>query len=294
MWNHAGHVIIGGETVDGLAFEFDITKTLGPNFDTASIVVHNVTPTRGERLVRRIEFADQSTEVQVWAGYEDTGVSRLYRGNAAAATFTRGDTATALRLECSDSGNGSHFIYASTSATGALAVEDLVRTLVANLGAEPAGLERALATPQWKLWSTSQIAPNATLTPGYMTDDTIVEALTTIFRSAGMRWTIRDGGFEAWALGSTLGVGAPTRVDRTTGMLGSPTRTSPPGLVVRHTLKGGFRVGDLVFVSSRDIPSFTGRVDQVRHTGVSDGDDWTTELTIADATKLKEHDDYAP
>lgn len=293
MWNHKGHVIIGGESVDGLAFEFDIVKTLGPTFDVATVRVHNVAPTRGERLVRLISFSDQKTELQVWGGYEDTGVSRLYRGNVARATYTRGDN-TVLALECSDTGNGSHFIYASESVTGAFAVEDLVRTLVDNLGADPGGLETALATPAWKLWSTSQIAPNATLTPGYMTDDTIVETLTTIFRSAGMRWTIRDGVFEAWALGTTLGVGAPRPVNRTTGMLGSPVRTSPPGLVVRHTLQGAFRVGDLVGVTARDIPAFTGRLDVVRHTGVSDGDDWTTELQIADATKLKEHDDYAP
>lgn len=292
MWNHKGHIVVGGFSTDGLDFAFEVTKTLAPAFDSAVIRIYNVTPSRAEKILRLISFSDQKTEVQLWAGYEDTGVKRLYLGYAASASFEQGEIETELILNCSDTAGGSHLLYSSEAVEGVLAVETLVRLLVSNLGAKPGGLDAAFATPQWKKWSTSQVAPNATLTPGYMTEDTILESLTTIFRSAGMMWTIRDGAFEAFPLGSSI-PGTPKAVSTATGMLGAPARLVPAGLLVQHTLDGAFQCGGLVSVTSTRIPSFSGRIDAIRHTGVFSGDDWTTELRLADTTKLAEVDAYA-
>jgi len=252
-----------GIEITDLRVAFEVEKHVGSEPNTAVVTISNCSAETRKFLERRPLF------VRVDAGYED-GARHLFTGDLRwGASELDGPTwNTELRL--GDGERAYRHARVSRSYRKGTSVLVAVRECAAAMGLElPADVVASTDLQR-------QFATGASI-QGPARDE-----LTRLLAPYGFGWSIQDGRIQILK-------DADTRKDRAlviskdTGMIGSPVHAAPdkPGkpamLTVRHTLYPQVTPGGLISVNARDTKGVF-RVERVKHSGDTHGEDWTTEI----------------
>lgn len=289
-WSRSGYLTIGTEPVKGLDFSFDIRKTLSPAVNTAYITIMNL----GQSLRNRL-MADRQL-VEVYGGYEDDVVTRLFVGATSPRTgdihtFER-DGTWVTQISCAD-GDEAQSALVHESFEGRVGVVDIVRALV-NALVRARGIETSNLDTAVRMGYFSRAAGETAkedFQNGWIATGKAIETLSILLKSFGLRWSIQDRALEVLPDHGVL-PGPPIdlrSVPVNKGLIGSPRRTSKGGVIATVLLDGRIRPGRRITVNSRDV-TFDGRADIVQHIGSTWSQPWYTVLEAADFNNLDAYD----
>lgn len=242
-----------GRSWTELRCEFNVSRSLRKDPNTASISLYNVDPvSRG--------LITTGAVVQLFAGYgpiptllfEGTiakrGVVAESKGAERVVTIEAGDGELAFTSIRHDRNYG--------STTNQIILASILETM--GLGLAPGEPLVPLVYPL----GISFVGPAQ-------------DALDRICGDVGQSYSIQDGNVQILAAGSTRKEVA-VRLTSDTGLIGSPSQ-SDDGVNLKSLLNGSVKPGTLVSVASFAVTGFY-RADKVTHRGDTHGGEWTTEI----------------
>ena len=102
--------------------------------------------------------------------------------------------------------------------------------------------------------------------------------MTDLCRSAGLEWSIQDGGLQLLNIGKALSTTSAIQLDSTTGLIESPSVDSQGVLTIKSLLIPGIAPGVLLNVNSLFVQGGY-RVEKVRYAGNTVGQEWYAEMS---------------
>jgi hypothetical protein len=276
-----GRVIEADGRAEGLRVEFAIERDLTQETNKSNVRISNLAP----QTAKELEADDVIALLE--AGYaEDIGLRRIFVGAVTAATTTWEDAGTVTSLELSD---------------GQIPLRDTVLAL----SYAPGVLGRKIFDDiAGQMGLSSYIAPDAVFASypnGYSYIGKASPCLDKICRAAGLVWSIQNNILTVILAGGSTGIRALV-FSADSGLIGSPERIvkgvrrpdkeaqkkrkvkkdkteKRAGWKITALLAPTVNPGDLVRIES---PTVTGwfRVESLRHTGDSRGQEWYSELEL--------------
>ncbi len=179
--------------------------------------------------------------VEIMAGYANTGMTLLFRGDLRRALSKRMDDGSwETEIEGEDGG----FSVLTARVSESYPPGTTLRTVVTDCAAAMGVGTGNILQVQDKL---NETFPNGTTLNGSAPDE-----LRRILRRAGVRYSVQDGNLQFLEVGSGLQVAA-VLLSATTGMIGSPERDSEGFLQVKSLVNPNLVVGGYVMVDSLDL-----------------------------------------
>lgn len=263
-----------GLDVSALRCVFKVKKSLKAEPNTAEIKVYNLSESS-----RRILEAASKLSVRLEAGYESTGTSQLYLGEARSAwTSWLPDQSCETTITTGDSEKEIQESRIHVSV-GAGVPPDVALTAIARaLNVGEGNVAQALATLKAK-------GVAAMFGPGTAISGSAARELTDFCRSAGLEWSVQDGKLQILDKGRALNALA-VELGPDSGLIGSPTidfaassKTNKGGVYVkaRALLIPELTPGRKVSFKSKAV-SGGYRIEEVEYVGDSHGGDWYANI----------------
>ena len=267
-----------GLDISGLDVEFVVEKSLkAGEFNTCAIKVYNLAPESRQML----SGAAAPLTVKLEAGYAG-GTSQLYFAGARAAWTTREGPNFITHIESTDTiarptgVKATHKInpnavggsvYRTTGAR--IPLKQAFQSIATQLGIDEGNLQQAMGN----LYGAPITAVNAAALVGNG-----AKRMTDLCRSAGLEWSIQDGGLQLLNIGKALSTTSAIQLDSTTGLIESPSVDSQGVLTIKSLLIPGIAPGVLLNVNSLFVQGGY-RVEKVRYAGNTVGQEWYAEMT---------------
>jgi len=251
----------------GLQIVFKISKSTEKNPNPGEVTIYNLSPEH------RAALQGKGRKVAIEAGYEDSGVTRLFLGDVRTCDHVRDGANWKTQLKCGDGERAVQFARISESFAAGTTVGDVVKACARSMGLAIGNTDTAASGLSTVLYN------------GWTAHGPTSDALTRILRSVGYSYSIQDGAIQILAPGQTLAASVPV-ISTDTGMVGSPevgTANKPGGAVVvkvKCLLQPQLRPGARFKLESERYNGFF-RVKKVEHEGNIRGGEWysSTEAT---------------
>jgi len=265
-----------GIELRGLRIVFEVTKQLLGYPNTAVLKVYNLS--ESTRTLLRFP----GTRVELLAGYEGS-VSRVFLGDLVNVNDVRENPDTVTTIWARDGFTAYANALSSVSFAAGTSLRQVVSKAYTDLKASAATLlQGSSAVPEKKIVSSMAFSGPT------------VALLNKMGEDHGFIWFIRDNSLVLIPVRASDASVPVVLINRTTGMVGSPTITEigadvemllnpsiqPAGVVQIQSDFARVSLGDLLY---RPINKTLGeglyRVNQVIHRGDTRGNDWSSSIT---------------
>ncbi len=249
------HVVL---VVEQLRVVFDLRSEKQSSASPSTVRIYNLSKASASHI------AEPGQIVRVWAGYGDINASDpLFRGEARRVLQERNglDRITTIVLGGSDSAmSGAIF---TLSEEGPVGLREVIREIVNTMGL---GLEAG----------SLDAVPDEALEDGYSFNGPAKTALTRLLEPRGIT-SYEVGGVMHFAAGEGGAVGGEFRLNRFTGLIGSPSVTENDGARAKMALNGSIELGQTVQISSEALDGWF-EVRSIAHLGDNWGGEFVTEI----------------
>lgn len=279
LFGRVYQIEVDGLGVEGLRCGFTIEKDLTKNPNTCECVVYNLARDTRERLHRAT-----SVPVSISAGYADTGLALLFRGNLR-ESFSRpesdGSWATVLRA---GDGDVARKKRSKKGMRPGVSLERVIGDMARDLGIG-IGNAGAEVIRQIKSSDFSADGLGRAFTSGLTASGSTAAQFDKLMASTGNAWSVQDGEIQVIPKGRVLGVSAVV-LNSSSGLEGSPTVDEHGVLHFRCRIIPGLQPGAPVIVESfeqggrvlkggRRVPATgTWQITKMRCIGDTHGQDW--------------------
>jgi hypothetical protein len=267
-WQRSAKLVIGdlkgahAIDVSNLRFTFDVTRTLSPSTNKSTIKIYNLSNEHMDAIKIRQQM------VYLQAGYG--GALQLL----SSGTIQRSEHAATppdfeTTLETRDGSIGMDYGILRRSFSAGTVRRDIVTAIIESMAPDVGAGDLTIS-------DLDQTTPARVVFSG-----SSKRAMSTCARAWGLDWNVDVG-----LLNVTSRVGAlgrkeiATVLGPTTGLLGSPVRTSS-GCKVEAMLAPNVAPGGWVKIESHLVNGFF-KVLAVKHSGDTFGDEWKSEIECQD------------
>lgn len=199
--------IDGGD--GGLRIAGSIRKTTKKEPNTCEIRIYNLSPSRRAGLQKK------GVKVLVEVGYKDTGLSRVFSGDARTVDHVRegADWITVLKL--GDGERAWQYARVNESFAPGTPRADVVRTLAEKMGLDLGNVAKQVADI------------TGTFDAGFAASGSASRAFEQVIRAVELEWSMQDGALQLLRPDQPLDQSVPD-ITPQTGLIGSPEMGSPP------------------------------------------------------------------
>jgi hypothetical protein len=260
--------------VDDLKFTqhrivFDVQKTLKPDPNAATIDVYNLTDDQRRKMTTK-----GTPLVRLAAGYKETKRSQIFYGTLIHVQHLVNGQDLVTRLTTGDGIEAYRKKRISATFGPRTQIDAVLRTLIKALGLKPGNTAKVMA--QLKVSKAANIYLQGTTLSGSASQE-----LTHLCRSAGLEWSIQDGGIQILNINETLTPFA-IRLNKETGLIGSPSVSNKGVVNGKCLITADLFPGRQVLIESRFVKGHH-RVEKLVFSGDTHGDDWYGDF---EATQL--------
>jgi hypothetical protein len=246
----------------GLRVAFKIVKTDGKEPNTAEIIVSNLSPNSRGMLQKK------GVKVTLEAGYEATGLSRIYRGDARTIDHVRNKADWDTTIKCGDGERAYQNARVNESFAAGTGAGDILTYLANASGLQIGNVPTVVAN---LLFTYDQ---------GYVVSGKWIDEMHKLVRALGYYMSIQNETLQVLLPGQASTAAIPL-ISSDTGLVGSPEFGAPekkgkPALVKFKSLLMPTLPGARVRLKSLRYDGVV-RVKKVEFTGDTFGGPWYTE-----------------
>lgn len=256
--------INGGDSI-GMRVQFTIKKTSEKEPNTGEIVVTNLAEST------RHAVAQKGVTVTVDAGYEATGITRIFRGDARSVDHIRQGADWETTFKCGDGERGYRHARLNESFAPNTSAADIAERLIESSAFEVGS-------------NIAQIAPAMTkiFQHGYSVTGSSTRSLDRLLKAIGFAWSIQDGAIIIRKIGDPAPKDHIPVISPTSGLIGSPEFGAPehkkkPALLKFKSLLIPTKPGRSVELSCERYHGLV-ELHKVHIQGDTHGGDWYTEM----------------
>lgn len=250
--------------IENLRVQFEIKKTLKISDNSATITITNCASGT------RAEFQTKPAHIELLAGYQQTSLSSLYKGDIYFADSRHDGAEWLTTVECGTGLNARSFGQTSVTFKGGAQVLSIAKKLASDMGLKvPKNVEEAVAMKE-------------RLKNGFTVSSGSLEQLQDLVKVRGFDASIQDDEL-VMLRDAEAGKAQALTISQATGMVGSPElgqpseKGKPAILRVRTLLNPKAQVGRLLYVDAKNVTG--GHVAQtVTHVGDTHGLEWFTDI----------------
>lgn len=258
--------VCGTVDVSALRVRFKVKRNLKPEPNTCEIAVYNLDQDNRAALENP---NGGKLGVRLEAGYESTGTSQLFLGQARHA-WTEWEGADAITtITTGDSEEEMQKARLHLSIGPTMPAEVALTAMVRALGVGQGNVAQAVATLKAK-------GVAAMFGPGTAISGNVARELTDFCRSAGLEWSIQNGTIQILDRGAALRDLA-VELGADTGLVGSPSVDFKGIVKAKAFLIPELVPGRKVSFKSRSV-SGGYRIEEVTYTGDTHANDWHADL----------------
>jgi hypothetical protein len=288
LFRRAWRVVVNGIDVTALDVEFEVEKSLRPEPNTASLVIYNLaTDTREAiealNLYEPIKTKGQKAKpsagkagvkgpkpgripVEISAGYETPGPSLIFRGDLRRAVSKKNGADWVTTIEGEDGGRSVLQARVHQSFPAGTTRLDVVRACADGLGL---GLGNILEV---------QHLLTKPYTSATIVDGSADTELRGVLRRERIAYSIQNGVLQFHRVGQGLEVAA-YELSSGSGLVGSPEFDANGHVTAKTLMLPNIAPGAYVSLAAKSFRG-TYRVDTIKYTGQSAGDEWYAELGL--------------
>lgn len=248
----------------GMRVQFKIKKTREKEPSPAEVIISNLSATRRQSLQTK------GVKLLLEAGYEATGLFRVFAGDVRTVDHTRDGPTWLTHLKCGDGERAFRYARASESFAPGVTAAEVLRYLGKQLGLDDGNVAS----------EAKQI--DARFDSGYVVFGSAQQAIDRLLGSLGFGWYVSDGALYVLKTGDALdGIQVPD-ITPDTGLIGSPEMGSPekkgqPALLKFKALLTPVRPGGKVKLKSERYDGLV-VVKKCEHAGDTHGGEWYTTI----------------
>lgn len=205
--------ILGG--IGGMRIQANIKKTLKKEPNTSEIRITNLSPTT------RASLQKKGVRAMLEAGYQDTGLSRLFSGNVRAVDHMREGANWITVLRLGDGERAWQYGRVNESFAAGTRIVDVIRAIAQQMGFDSTNIERQFNAAK----DASKHKVPDKLDHGWAASGAASRAMDRIIKSAHLTWSVQDNQIQILAEGQALDV--VYEFSPSTGLVGSPEMGSP-------------------------------------------------------------------
>lgn len=251
--------------ITGLRIVFDIEKSLKPDPNPCTITIYNLTTDTRTRVTAK------PRQIRIEAGYKDQ-IETLFLGDLQQSSTKREGADLATKILVADGDRAYQFARVTPRAlSSGTSAHAQIGEIAGSMGLSiPRSVDDARA------FVTTIAASGATMQGPARNE------MTRVLQPLGYSWSIQNGQLQILKDGEGR-ADAALLVSADTGMIDSPELGSPgakgeaPKLTVKHLLLPAAIPGRKIFVDA-EFTRGTFLIEKVKHSGDTDGDDWTTTM----------------
>ena len=226
----------GGQEKPGLRVKVTIKKTDGKEPNTAEFIVTNLNSDSRGMLQKK------GVKVTCEAGYDSTGVSRIYRGDARTVDHIRNGSDWDTTIKCGDGERAYRFARVSESFAAGVGAGDVLTFLADASGLQIGNVPTVVANLVQRY------------DQGYMVSGKWKDEMDKLVQSIGYVWSIQDETLQVLLPGQANTSAIPF-ISADSGLVGSPEFGAPekkgkPALVKFTSLMMPTKPGALVHLKS--------------------------------------------
>lgn len=263
-------VQVGELDVSGLDVEFSIKRTLASGHaGSCDLKIYNLS----ESHRREITAAPRrTTYVAVDAGYESSGVSRLFTGDLRKAVPSLESPTWTLDVSAGDGDHAIRTARVNRSFAAGSSLSDVVGHIARAMGV---GIGNAAEVVR----GAGFAAGGGAFTDGTVARGLASAELSRLCASAHLQWSIQNGNLELLPIGGTLQRTA-ILLGPDSGMVGSPKIINPRRRVIEVTalIQAGLVPGQAIVVRSKVIEG-TFRITEATYKGSLFGPEFYVTMT---------------
>jgi len=259
-----------GPYAETLGGQFQVSKTLEPEANTANLAIYNLNKDHRRQLNM---LASTGVFVEIEAGYiGNTG--RIYRGWLRDVYSQKDGPTWVTAISSGDSEDRLAKARTNRAYAAGTQVDDILKDVLDDMGV---GLGNALsAIRTGNLREAGREFINACVVSG-----SSKKQLERLLKSIGKEWSIQDGELQVIDRGTCL-PGPTIRIDSTTGMVGSPTVGNDGILRFRSLLNHEIVPGRALQVKSSEVSEAYYRAERCEYTcDTAGGKDWYVDVEAA-------------
>jgi len=273
LYGRIWRVQVGTLQTDALDVEFKIKRTLRATPGTCELTIFNLTDAH-----RREIHGARRPLVQVEAGYRDTGLSLLFRGDGRRSQIERDGTDFNVKVLAGDGAFAIRTARCGRAFGPDTRLDEVVRAIADAMGVGTGNVPEALRAAG--LDRVGALFPRGTAVRG-----PAARELTALLHSARLSWSIQDGVLQVLPYGGALARTA-VLLSPDTGLVGSPEIGEHGALKARAFLQPDLVPGRQVQLASA-VQRGLYRITTAEYTGQSTGggsSPWYAALELRQVT----------
>lgn len=198
----------GGTGEPGLRVAFKIEKSDGKEPNNSEITVTNLSPDSRGKMQKK------GVKVTLEAGYDATGVSRIFRGDARSIDHVRNGAHWDTKIKCGDGERAWRFARVNESFAAGTGAGDVLNYLAGQSGLQ--------------IGSVPSVVANLTTRydHGYVVSGKWSDEMDRLVRSIGYRWSVQDETLQVLLPGAASTAAVPV-ISPDSGLIGSPEFGTP-------------------------------------------------------------------
>lgn len=282
LFNRQVELTIGqaGETgiqIKNLRVVFEVKKTSKKQPNSCAISVYNLSEnTRsklinlGDLLILKVGYADEA------------GVQNIFAGNLTFINHAREGADIVTKLECEDGEKALRETKVKLTYAAGTSAKQVLKDLVA-------------AFPLAAYFIDEANLDNSEFVNGFAFTGTFTDAIDKIADKLGFEWSIQDNELQILAI-DNFNKEPVISLSQDSGMIGRPEnlldvskkakkskKKQHSGWRVKTLCIPRFKIGGKVVVSSVEVgQNVAFRIDAIKHSGDTHGDDWTSEIDVTE------------
>lgn len=248
----------------GNRMSFEIKRSLGKEPNSCKIILDNLSDDTKRMLDRK------PVGIVLAAGYRDTGPRLLFAGDLMYSFTELKGTNYETVLQVADGGRAYKYGRMSASYKAPVRIDNVLRDCANSFGLTLP--PEVLELPQIK----------EPLPVGFTAHGPTREVLTKVLDRLQLGWSMQNGKLQILPDGVPR-AGEAVLIDETTGLIGSPKRTTPTGPKAKSMVEANLLLypellpGMKAKIKSRDFDGVF-RIKELEAQGDTYGDDWSTKI----------------
>lgn len=249
--------------IENLRVQFTVKKTLKKEPNTSEIKITNLAPSTRKSLQTK------GVKVMLQAGYKNTGMAKIFSGDARAIDHVRTGADWETVLHLGDGERSWQFATVNESFSPGASKGVVMRTLANSLGVDVGNAFTVADSLQ------------GSLDGGWCASGSAAREFGRLMKAYGLEWSIQDGAIQVLkpyeALKSEI-----EEISPSSGLIGSPEMGTPgkkgkPALLEFTTLLAPCKVGQKVRLKSERYDGEV-RIVAVEFTGDTASGDWYRKI----------------
>jgi hypothetical protein len=263
---HQDALEINGGDAQGMRVQFSVKKSTEKEPNTADITVSNLAEATREALTAM----GKGSLVTLDAGYEETGIVRIFTGDARSVDHARNGSNWDTVFKCGDGERAYRFARWGTSYAANTSASVIVRDLVNQLGLGGSGS------------NINAVTMTKVFQHGYAVHGPAMRSLDRLLKSMGFSYSIQDGAIQILQDGATAAEDHIPVITSNSGLIGSPEMGTPdkkgaPALLKFTSLLVATKPGKMVRLESQRYKGFV-TVKKVEMRGDTHSGDWNSDI----------------